>query len=92
MYDIEVSQGVTKLTDHEQHHDFLEEDSAKYYKYQCKQETGTVFFDVSDNGLFCSVMYLGKDQFPSPKQNIDKSYDNHLEAKCEANKFYYIAL
>lgn len=33
MYDIEVSQGVTKLTDHEQHHDFLEEDSAKYYKY-----------------------------------------------------------
>lgn len=58
-YDIEVTQNNFQLDDHVSLTKFLSKGSSAYYKYNCANEN-SLYFEVSDNHMECSKIYVAK--------------------------------
>ena len=71
-YDIEITQNNFQLDDHQSLTKFLSKGSSAYYKYNCANENA-LYFQVSDNHMECSKIYVGNEEYPTEKTAIEIS-------------------
>ena len=89
-YDIEITQNNFQLDDHQSLTKFLSKGSYAYYKYNCANENA-LYFQVSDNHMDCSKIYVANEEYPTEKNAIEISVEGTVVSQCsfENPEFFY---